>query len=409
MYYIGRRKTALIVTGNSLAAFIVLYYSSNALQVLISQILQGALSASATTAVPLMMTEYTSPKYRGMLLNAKMLVFFLGVWAANIIGMFSHWTNIGLFGIICSLYNLVALYYIPESPYWFSSKNKFDKCVASFRWLRGTTDESEKELNDLIKPRNKNMNKEKKSITNCLWKSLQTLFEKQVYKALTLSILLLFSYYACGKIVCTVYSIQLIKQITDSESAAYNGMLILDGITICSLMISVILSKLFSQKILLLCSLSAGTLFMYIISLYLFLASLSIILENAYISLGLLIIFSAAVSCSLAVSLTIYPEVLPLRSRGLCVCLSSIFCKFGLGTTLKISPYLFKTLGSHGAFLSFAIASTISIILIYLFVPETKNKTLHEIAHDIVNKGDKNIKTLETEKLMQTAKSQPTF
>ncbi|KAL0882013.1 hypothetical protein ABMA27_001762 [Loxostege sticticalis] len=404
MYYFGRKKSYSFVALNSVAAFVVLYCSVDATQILISQILQGVTAASQTTTSVVIMTEYTSPKYRGIFSTTKTVTMFLGIWVANAIGMFFHWKNIGLLGILCSMYNFFAIFVIPESPYWLIKQEKLGECVASHRWLKGISDTSDRELNELMNTFDYNGNKKSKTTLDVIKKCFVSLQEPEVYKALAVSLLVVTTYYMCGKLVCTVYSIQILKKMTDNESAAYVGMLVLDAITICGMVIGCIMSKFFGQKVLLLTSLAGGSLFLYTISLYLFLVNLSLIFESMYISLGLLIAFSLAISCGTVMSLSIFGELLPLKARGFSVCIVSIFSKFTLGSVLKLSPYLFDSFGNHGGFLFYAIFSTVLFALMLKYLPETRNKTLHEISCGFKHKDIKELKHSEAIQLVPLRK-----
>lgn len=52
-----------------------------------------------------------------------------------------------------------------------------------------------------------------------------------------------------------------------------------------------------------------------------------------------------------------------------------------MATILKISPYIFKMFGLHGAFLFYGMSASLFAILLYKYLPESKDKTLQEIEH----------------------------
>lgn len=383
MHYLGRKKTVQIVSLNSTVGFLVLYCSKNATHVLISHIIHGMLAASQTTISLLVLTEYSSPKYRGLFLTLKSATFFWGIWVANAIGAFYNFRNIGIIGVLCSVYNFTVLLIIPESPYWLVGKEKYDECVKSHRWLRGEDVNTEKELEILINAQKdfKSRRKAKKSIKDHFFKTVHNISRSDVYKPILLSVLVMALYHVSGKLVCTIYAIQIIKKITHSESTAYTGMLILDGITVLGMYFGCGLSKVLKRRVLLLSAATIGTIFLYVLSVYLFIVKHGYISENNYVSIALLTGFSLAICCGpMILTTSIYGELVPLRARGICVILVSLFAKFSLSTSLKISPYLFQSIGYHGTFLFFAVMSTLVLIIIYYVLPETKDKTLHEIA-----------------------------
>ncbi|XP_063826978.1 facilitated trehalose transporter Tret1-like [Ostrinia nubilalis] len=243
MYYFGRRKSCVFVVLNTFTAFIVLYCSTDATQILISQVLQGVNAASQTSLTVIIMTEYTSPEYRGVFCTTKSVMMYLGVWVANAIGMFFHWSNIAVLGIACSVYNFVAILIMPESPYWLVSQEKITECVSSHRWLKGFNKKSDTELNDILNNNTKKSNRKYKSISSRLKNCYVSLLQEEVYKALLISLLVVGSCFMSGKMVCAVYAIEILHKITKNESTAYYGMLIIDAITICGMMVGSVMSK----------------------------------------------------------------------------------------------------------------------------------------------------------------------
>lgn len=331
----------------------------------------------------------------------KVATLYWGIWASNAIGTFLHWRTIGIFGITCSLYTLFTVFIWPESPYWLASRGRFEECAVSHRWLKGCDEESEKELQALINKQKEYLKSHKQSLSikGKIKDVYLSMSSKEFYKPCLIAMLTGTLGCFSGKLVNTVYAIDIIKKITNSEQAAYTGMLVLDGITVLSMYLGCILSKIVKRRPLLLISSSIGTVFLFIISLYLFLIRYSVISENKYVSLSLLTLFSIAISSGpLVMCTSVYAELIPVRSRNLSVCVIAIAALLTVASLLKISPYLFKSFGLHGTFLFFGISSTICIILVYVYLPETKDKTLQEIADSV--RGVKSRNSDEAARLM---------
>lgn len=327
-----------------------------------------------------MVTEYTSPQYRGMFLTIKSASLFWGVWASNAIGTFFQWNYIGLFGLVCSSY-YVTVFFWPESPHWLATKGRFEECIKAHQWLKGTSLNAEKELEDLIKS-------QKEYLLTCKEENLRErmisfykmLVCQEFYKPILLSLLLMAHYHALGKIVCSMYSIELIRRITESESTSYIGMLILDGVSVFGMYIGCALSKIVKRRNLLFFASALGIFFLFAMSLYLWLVKLSIILENKTVTLGLLAAFSLAISVGpMVMSTSIYGELIPLRYKTSAVIII-VFIHFTLlGSSLKIAPLIFRTFDLYGTFFFYGLLSTILSVVLYMFLPETKDKTLLEI------------------------------
>ncbi|XP_075976485.1 facilitated trehalose transporter Tret1-like [Anticarsia gemmatalis] len=390
--FFGRKIPFIIAVTDTFAAFVVLYCSTNITHIMISEIMQGLFSASQIVVSIVILTEYTSPKYRGIFLTIKTATFYWGIWASNAIGTFLHWKMIPLFGIVCASYTFLTVILWPESPYWLASNGKFKECAASHRWLKGFDEESEKELEILIKSQKEYIASYegiKISLKERIIDFFRTVKSRAFYKPTLISLATGFLGVFSGKLICALYALDILKKITSSESTAYTGMLILDGITVSSMYIGCALSKYLKRRTLLLVASSIGVVFLFVLSLYLYLISLGIIIENKYVSLLLLTAFSIAVSCGpLIMSISVYAELIPLRSRNLSVCCIGLVGKLIGGITLKIAPTLFRKFGLHGLFLIFGISSLILILILYKYLPETKDKTLQEIADSMNGKKE---------------------
>lgn len=347
------------------------------MQVLISEMMQGINHASNMTLSVIIVSEYTSPKYRGMFLAIKTASIFWGVWVSNAIGTFFHWKYIPLVSIILSFYTATVLLW-PESPQWLANKGKIGECRISHRWLRGTDNKAEEELDRLIQSQ---MDLKKNRVRNSfVAEAKKNVTCRAFYKPLLLSSVLMMQYQFSGKIVCMIYAIDIIKKITDNESTAYVGMLILDGVTISGMYLGCIVARMLKRRTLLFASSAVGITFLYLISLYLFLIERGVIIESKVATLSLLTLFSVSISCGPLILLTsIYAELIPLRYKSFSMMVCAIIFVCLTSTLLKIFPFISKNYHMSGAFLLFAVTSMACALISYFYLPETKDKTLQEI------------------------------
>ncbi|XP_026731824.1 facilitated trehalose transporter Tret1-2 homolog [Trichoplusia ni] len=381
--YIGRKIPFLIVTVLTIVSFIVFYCSTTAMHLLISEILQGVTLASNMTVLIVIITEYSSPRYRGVFMMIESSIFFWGVWIANVTGTFSHWRNIAIIAFVCCLYAMTAVI-MPESPSWLAINGRFDECAVAHHWLKGFDKESEAELENLIKSQKEYLRQCAERESSTSWYKLrivkETVTAKGFYQPLLLSMGVMSLYHFSGKLVCSMYAVDLIKQITSSESAAYIGMLILDAVTILGMQIGCVLSKILNRRTLLLSSSVLGIIFLFVISLYLYLINLQLISESKIISIVLLTSFSVAITCGpMIMPSTIFGEIIFLRYKSCSLLILTLFSELLMATVLKLAPHLFKALSLHGAFLFYGISASIFAFLLYKYLPETKDKTLQQI------------------------------
>lgn len=381
--YLGRRIPFLLVCVNTLVGFIIFYCSTNTTHLLISAIMQGMLLASNMTLLVVIVTEYSSPRYRGIFMIFESTLFFWGVWVANATGAFFHWKNIGIIAFVCSIYSLSAAFW-PESPYWLAMKGRFDECIVSHHWLKGFDKDSEYELETLIQSQKeyiKMCSERKDTVARNRFKTVfDTISTKAFYMPMLLSISVMSLYHFSGKLVCSMYAIDVMNAITGNEYTSSIGMLIMDSVTIIGMQVGCISSKFLKRRTLLLSSATAGIIFLYLISVYLFLIKYSAFGENKYVSIMLLTLFSVSISIGpMIMPSTIFGELICLRYQTSCLLILTLFSEFLMATILKTSPYIFKILTLPGAFIFYGISASIFWFIVYKYLPETKDKTLFEI------------------------------
>ncbi|KAL0881579.1 hypothetical protein ABMA27_001410 [Loxostege sticticalis] len=383
-HYLGRKYTMIIIFVSTLITSTIIYFSKTAMHLIISQIIMGLTAAAQTSVFLLILTEYSSPKYRGVFLTLKAASFFWGIWVANAIGIFTHYNYIGLVGIFTSTYSLIISFIVPESPYWLAYRGRYDECAVAHRWLKGVNEDAEEELDALIKSQKelvKNFDSAK-SLRKYIRSGLIAIKQPDIFRPLLLCFLVTALYNFSGKMVCAVYSIEMMKKLSRNQTTVKIGVLILDGFTVLGMYVGCGLSKIFKRRTMLLSTSITGTLSLFAMSIYLYLTKISMLPENDYIIIAMLVVYSLAVCCGpLILGTSISAELIPMRFRSFCVLVYSMFTLMLLSTTLKVAPYVFNMFGFHGAYLAFGLCSAICVTLVYKYIPETKDRTINEIAN----------------------------
>ncbi|XP_075984112.1 trehalose transporter 1-like protein [Anticarsia gemmatalis] len=288
--YFGRKVTHTFVSIGALIGFIIFYCSPNIQVIMIAQFFQGVFMSPYVCTVIMFIAEYTSSEHRGLFLTIKSATFFWGILTSNVLGTFFHWKTIPMLGMACSVYSLIVGYFWPESPLWLAKMGRFDQCAKSHRWLKGSSEKSEKELEKLL-AENQN-SKNKMPLKYQINHTFKSIIKKEIYKPVLLSQLLIALYVFSGKLVYTVYAVEILKKITNKTSTAYAGMLIIDAVTIFSMYIGCAFVKVFKRRTLLFACSSIGVAFLYILSIYLYLVKFHVFAEDKYVSISLLVGFS---------------------------------------------------------------------------------------------------------------------
>ncbi|XP_063836070.1 facilitated trehalose transporter Tret1-like [Ostrinia nubilalis] len=372
---LSRKKLCIIISISMIIVSFGYYFTTSPAHLLITEVIQGVSSTGSFTIAIICLVEYTSPRYRGVILTIKTANVFWAVWIANAIGTFTHWRYICVPSFINSIYSLTVFFW-PESPTWLASKGRIEECRKVHRWLKGSSEDSERELEAMIA----SQMEERKRRQEHSRDFLGVVTDRQFYIPVVLSTLMMGVHQLSGKQVCIIYALDMLKKITKSESTAYTGMLILDGVTVLCMYLGCGLTKFLKRRTLLFLFGSIATVFLFATSLYLYLCHLSILIQNDYISITLLVGFSVAIGVGpIILATSLYGEMIPIKYNREAVTVIAVVFFLLQGTLFKVSPYIFKTFEMHGTFLFYGLSVTIGLLLLYKYLPETKDKTVQEI------------------------------
>ncbi|KAF9415735.1 hypothetical protein HW555_006705, partial [Spodoptera exigua] len=144
--------------------------------------------------------------------------------------------------------------------------------------------------------------------------------------------------------------------------------------------VTTILTRFFSSKKVLLFSMSGSFVCMTLMSVVAYLQNTHIVAKDsmlgAYFIVCFVIVFSTG---SNGIGFTLATELMPVKHRGLGGCIFVICTCVFHSSSLKSFPYLCVYLNLWGAFLIYAIYIVIAGVIVFVCVPDTRNKTLQEI------------------------------
>lgn len=104
-----------------------------------------------TSQVLTYVAEVTQPQFRGMLAASGTTCVITGILVQFVLGAFMSWRMVSLTCIGLPLFTILALCFIPESPYWLLTKGRVTEARDSLAWLRGWLDHThtEHEFNEI--------------------------------------------------------------------------------------------------------------------------------------------------------------------------------------------------------------------------------------------------------------------
>lgn len=346
--------------------------------------------------------ETSEPKQRGILLSGAPLAVSIGILISHILGTFLHWRiTAGVCGIppiICVL----ILIFVYESPIWILSKGNAQGAENAFRWFRGYSEEATNELNNIM---NKMSNSNGQNIEEPKITKWQMLCKGSFLKPFLVLNLFFFVQQFCGTNAIAFYSVTILKESVPSVNE-YLATIIIDIVRFIVSVIAVILLKRYGRKYLSVVSAigTACSLFLLAICLGFFnfkpseettivlnetnltsttietVSSESYLYLLNYLPLVFLISYISFVSIGLVpIPWVLTGELFSKEMRGIGSGGTSCFGFICYFLVVKTSPDLFQSLQNYGTFCFFGTVCVVGCIILQLFLPETKDKTLTEI------------------------------
>ncbi|XP_067634101.1 facilitated trehalose transporter Tret1-2 homolog [Eurosta solidaginis] len=349
-------------------------------QLLLGRFLSGILSGAAMTPIGSYSAEISLPSIRGRLILASSILMSLGILLMYILGFLIR-GNIQLICLITLIGQCIAFICVlpmPESPSWLLLRGKTEKARKSLKYFRGlakkdtrTYDEFETELALMKKASDQSHTAaENESL-------MQTLRSPDVYKPLSIMIGFFFFQQFSGLPIVIVFA----AQIVESTGISLDPMLIAVFVGVARLITTFFMSTMFERwgrrpagmlsaggMSVCMLVLAASCQWPFIRERVPLLAVFAIILHIIFTTLGLLPLPFLMIS-----------EVFPQRVRGSANGLT-LFVGLGFSfAVVKLYPTVESLIGTAYTFAFFGLTILTGMLYIWLFVPETKGRTLLEI------------------------------
>lgn len=331
----------------------------------------GIAIGMASFIVPLYIAEVAPANIRGALVSLNQLAITVGIVVSYLVNYYFATTGewrwmLGL-AVIPSIVLGIGMFFMPPSPRWLYSRGALDKARSVLERIRMT-----RNVNDEMKEIRESLICEKE----CKWGDL---LDPVVRPALIVGIGLAIFQQLTG-INTVIYYAPTILLFAGLESAAAS-ILATAGIGVINVLltiVSILLIDRVGRRPLLL----AGLIGM-VISLGLL--GIAFALPGLSSSLGLLAVISLMLYVgSFAIGLgpvfwLMISEIYPLRIRGRSMSIATV-ANWGFNLLVAITFLsLIQILGTPGTFWLYSIIGVVAFIFVYLFVPETKGKSLEEI------------------------------
>lgn len=381
MEALGRRGAHLASLCPALCGWGVVRAGRSAAALLVGRVLCGVTGGATVTLGAVVIGEYTSPGARPAFLNLKTTAFVVGGTLTHLLAHYYHWRTVALLSALPIVVAFLNMLTWPESPAWLISKKQFERSELEFYKIRGKTEKTIQEYQALLLGQKDRLSERPLTFVESVVGLPKRFTERDFVQPVALIFMSFFLLEACGRHYFPAYATDILDEIVSDKSQSFFFTMSIDVITVISASFSCVLAKLYKRRLILFVSGILGVIAIMTVSLYLYFVSAGVISKDRpWIPLSLLVMFFVLTNLGCTpIPLALLGELFPLRHRAAGSCVGGIVMSVLLLISLKITPTMLTFTGVHGTLAGNGVAMVISLVYLYYFLPETKDKTLQEI------------------------------
>jgi SP family arabinose:H+ symporter-like MFS transporter len=329
----------------------------------------GGLAVGAASVLsPMYVAEVSPAKNRGMLVAIYQLTIVLGILISYIINYWLHdvennWRWMFATGIIPSVLFFIGLFFIPESPRWLYKAGRKEESLRVLTRIGGA-ELAKAELEEIAESFKGNES----------FVKVMELFKPSSRKVMIVGFCLAVFVQISGVNTVVDYAPKILMSAgVEIKNALLQTSLI--GLINCIFTFVAILfiDKVGRRKLYLVGSTGmAITLVMLAISFYMK-------MDGIFTLICIMMFMAFFASCIGPVFWTLVSEIFPNRLRGKALAFASFTQWVFNFLVVLLFPHFLKLLGGATTFLFLAVMSALQWLFTYLYVPETKGKSLEEI------------------------------
>lgn len=369
----GRRRVILLAAVVFAVGAIAAALAPNVATLVGARVVLGLAVGMASVIVPLYIAEMAPPDIRGTLVTLNQLMITVGIlvaYGANAAtAPFEAWRwALGL-ALIPSVILGVGILFLPESPRWLMIRGDQGKAREVLGRLRAQ-EQAEREIEEI---------REAQGREEPSWREL---LAPAVWPLVVVALVLNFLGQASGINTIIYFAPTILERTAFEASASILATVGIGVVNVGMTLVGMALVDRVGRKPLLLSGLVGMTLALGVLGLVFLLPGLSGAL--AWLALMCLIIYIASFAVSIGVIIfLIPPEILPLNVRGKAMSLALVI-NWGTNFVITLTFLsLINAVGEPGTFWLYGGVCVLFLAFSYLFIPETKGRSLEEIETEL--------------------------
>ncbi|PSN45090.1 Facilitated trehalose transporter Tret1-2 [Blattella germanica] len=373
----GRKTSHQIIAVPYVLGWVCISLSRAVWMLYVGRFLTGLCLGLMGPLTPVYIAETAGPNFRGILLAGVSLAVSSGILISHLLGTFLHWQLAAALSALFPFACYIGISFVPESPPWLAARGRFTEAVKAFRWFRGYSPESTRELRELLEKYQVNGHDASAQSTITMKEAfLHVTFVKPFLVMNLFFLVMQFS----GVNAVAFYTVHILRDMGQGMNE-YLATNIIGVVRLIMSVVACVLTRRFGRRPLTMLS-CIGT------GVSLVLLGLTIRSKiDACLPLLLLVTYICFISIGLVpLPWVMVGEVFPVRMRGIGSGVSSAFCFLVFFAVVKTSPATMEAIGADGTFFFYGAVALVGAGLLFLCLPETRNRTLQEIENSYQRK-----------------------
>lgn len=382
------RKTVLIlsVVPFTVGWFFIAFSNKNLPMLLIGRTLTGACCGIISLTVPVYLAEIATPERRGLLGSAFQMNVVIGILIIYGIGATDiSWKTLALISGIFPVLLSSMMLFMPESPRWLISKKRKLEAAEAIHFLCGNNVDPEESCQEL----QENFDQQPKGKV-----SYQELLRPHIIKPVILSLSLMLFQQWCGINGVMFYAASIFKNSGYTSIDPAVSSIILGAAQVAGTLAGTLVMDKAGRKILLL--VSGGFMVFGLTALSVLYGisnskddSKEFLTHYGWVSVASLSIYVFAFAIGYGpIPWLMMSEILPVRVKGLA---SSLATGFNWGNAFIITNQfqnMMDGMNTYGLYIFLDIMCVLGMIFVFIFLPETKGKSLEDIEELFIDHSD---------------------
>lgn len=134
---LGRKNAMLLLNIPHIVAWIILHFAGSVTEMYIGAILMGLGTGFMEAPVVTYVGEICQPQIRGILTSYAGVMATFGYFLGYLFGTVFMWRTVALVCLSVPFMTMIAIFFIPETPFWLLARGRKDEALKSLQWLRG--------------------------------------------------------------------------------------------------------------------------------------------------------------------------------------------------------------------------------------------------------------------------------